>query len=83
VTREDVIEVYDVATGAVLRRGTEILLVRLADGRSLRLAAGRKPVLADLEPTGLYYSYATAGGGGRLVLVPRAEVVQRLEAGAP
>jgi Tol biopolymer transport system component len=100
ITRGDVIEVYDVATGAgvlqrplpsgyaltdadggiaVLRRADEILLLRLADGRSLTLAPGREPVTADLEPSGLYYSYATAGGGGRLVLMPRAEVVRRLE----
>ena len=101
VTRGDVIEAYDVATGAgllqrplpsgyaltdadggvaVLRRANEILLMRLADGRSFTLAPGRAPVLADLEPAGLYYSYATAGGGGRLVLMPRAEVVRRLGA---
>jgi hypothetical protein len=66
---------------AVLQRGNEILLLRLADGRSFRLAPGREPVRADLESTGLYYSYPTAGGGGRLVLMPRAEVVQRLGAG--
>jgi Tol biopolymer transport system component len=99
VTRGDVLEVYDVATGAallqrsllsgyeltdadggiaVLQRGNDILLLRLADGRSFRLAPGREPVRADLEPTGLYFSYATAGGGGRLVLMPRADVNRRL-----
>jgi WD40-like Beta Propeller Repeat len=99
VTRGDVLEAYDVATGAaelqrplpsgyaltdadggiaVLQRGNEILLLRLADGRSFRLAPGREPVRADLEPTGLYFSYATAGGGGRLVLMLRADVNRRL-----
>ena len=63
---------------AVLQRGNEILLLRLADGHSFTLAPGRAPVRADLEPTGLYLSYATAGGGGRLVLMPRAEVNRRL-----
>ena len=102
VTRGDVIEVYNVATGAaelqrplpsgyeltdadggiaVLRRAGEILLLRLADGRSLTLAPGHGCVTADLEPTGLYYSYATAGGGGRLVLMPREEVVRKLGGG--
>jgi hypothetical protein len=99
VSRGDVIEVYDVATGAVerqrplpsgfeltdadggiavLQRGGEILILRLADGRSFTLAPGRKPVLADLEAPGLYYSYTTAGRGGRLVFLPRSEVVQKL-----
>jgi len=35
-------------------------------------------VLADLEPPGLYYSYATEDGGGRVVFVPRAELLQQL-----
>jgi hypothetical protein len=104
VTRGDVLEVYDVATGAaelqrplpsgseltdadggiaVLQRGNEILLLRLAEGRSFRLAPGRQPVRADLEPTGLYYSFATAGGGGRLVLMSRAEVLRGLELVGP
>src|SRR5207237_1222398 len=98
IARGDVLEAYDVATGAaelqrplpggyeltdadggiaVLQRGNEILLLRLADGRSFRLAPGRAPVRADLEPAGLYFSYATAGGGGRLVLMPRAEIQRR------
>jgi Tol biopolymer transport system component len=99
VSRGDVLEVYDVATGAaevqrplptgyelvdadggiaVLQRRTDILLLRLADGRSFGLAPGRGPVLADLEPTGLYFSYAVAAGGGRLVLMPREEIERRL-----
>ena len=52
-------------------------LLRLDDGRSLTLPGG-DPALADLEPPGLYYSYATAGGGGRVVFVPRAEILRRL-----
>jgi Tol biopolymer transport system component len=59
---------------AVLVSGAKIVLLRLADGRSSRLAPGRGPVSAELEPPGLYYSYATAGGGGRVVFVPRSEL---------
>jgi Tol biopolymer transport system component len=98
VTRGDVVEDYDLTTGAgeaqrplpsgfaltdadggiaVLQRGDQIRLLRLADGRSFTLTPGDGPVRADLERPGLYYSYAT-GGGGRLVLMPRAEVVRRL-----
>jgi len=62
---------------AVLLSADTIMLLRLADGRSLTLAPGGGPVLADLEPPGLYYSYTTAGGG-RVVFVPRSEVVARL-----
>jgi len=68
---------------AVLRRGDNtIMLLRLEDGSSFPLATGKAPRFADLEPPGLYYSYATADGGGRLVFVPRADVVRRLAAGA-
>jgi Tol biopolymer transport system component len=101
VTRGNVLEAYDVVTGAgvlqrplpsgyaledvdggiaVLQQGASVLLLRLADGRSFTLAPGHAPVLAELEPPGLYYSYATAGGGGRLVFMPRAEVERRLGA---
>ncbi len=63
---------------AVLLKDDTIMLLRLADGRSLTLAPGRGPALAELEPPGLYYSYATADGGGRVVFLPRAEVLRRL-----
>jgi hypothetical protein len=67
---------------AVLRRDRTILLLRLADSRSLTLTPGRGPVLTDLESPGLYYSYATGDGGGRVVFVPRAELERRLAEGA-
>jgi Tol biopolymer transport system component len=63
---------------AVLLQANSIQLLRLADGRSLTLTPGREPTLADLEPTGLYHSYATSDGGGRLVFVPRADILKRL-----
>jgi hypothetical protein len=63
---------------AVLRHANTIMLLGLSDGRSLTLAPSRGPVLADLEPVGLYYSYATADGGGRAVLVPQSELLQQL-----
>ena len=63
---------------AVLVSRTTIVLRRLADGRTTTLKPGRGPVFAELEPQGLYYSNATAGGGGRVVFVPRAEIVRRL-----
>jgi Tol biopolymer transport system component len=62
---------------AVLTSTGGVELLRLDDGRSLTLPGG-DPTLADLEPPGLYYSYATADGGGRLVFVPRAEILRRL-----
>ena len=62
---------------AVLRSAGGVELLRLDDGRSLTLPGG-DPTLADLEPPGLYYSYATADGGGRVVFVPRAEILRRL-----
>lgn len=63
---------------AVLRRAGTVTLLRLADGRSLTLAHGDGPMFADLEPPGLYYSYETADGGGRVVFVPRSDVVSQL-----
>lgn len=67
---------------AVLRKGRTVLLLRLADGRSFTLAPGRGPVLAELEAPGLYYSYATAEDGGRLVFVPRSEIERQLGSNA-
>jgi hypothetical protein len=61
---------------AVLRRPTAIRLLRLDDGRSLRIER-RGPMFGDLEAPGLYYSYAV-GKTGRVVLLPRAELVRRL-----
>ncbi len=63
---------------AVLRRAGSVMLLRLADGRSLTLVRGDGPMFADLEPPGLYYSYETPDGGGRVVFVPRSEVVSQL-----
>jgi Tol biopolymer transport system component len=62
---------------AALTSADGVELLRLDDGRSLTLPGG-DPTLADLEPPGLYYSYATADGGGRVVFVPRAEILRRL-----
>ncbi len=64
---------------AVLRTAETIMLLRLDDGHSSTLTPGRPPVLADLEPNGLYYSYATADGGGRVVFAPRSMLSQHLE----
>ena len=54
-----------------------LMLLRLDDGRSSMLTPGAGPVLADLEPPGLYYSYTTKDGGGRAVFVPRSELALR------
>lgn len=61
---------------AVLLRGETIMLLRLADGHSFTLTPGPK-TLTDLEPPGLYYSYRTADGGGRVVFLARSELEQR------
>jgi hypothetical protein len=61
---------------AVLRRAAAIRLVRLDDGRSVTIEH-RGPMFADLEAPGLYYSYAT-GKTGRVVFLPRDELVRRL-----
>jgi hypothetical protein len=52
-------------------------LLRLDDGHSFTLTPDRGPVFAELEEPGLYYSYAV-GKTGRLVLMPRAEVLRQL-----
>jgi hypothetical protein len=71
-------ELDDVDGGiAVLQRGRTLMLLRVADGRSFTLTP-RGRVFGDLEPDGLYYSYGTRGGGGRVALMPRAEVEQKL-----
>jgi Tol biopolymer transport system component len=67
---------------AVLLRAGAVMLLRLDDGRSYTLAPGGEPALADLEGPGLYYSYATGDGGGRVAFLPRAQVLRRLDGGA-
>ncbi len=70
---------FDESTGiAVLRRTKTIMLMRLADGATRMLRPSHGPVLADLEPPGLYYSYAV-GKQGRLVFVPRSNLLRRLK----
>jgi WD40 repeat protein len=66
---------------AVLLNGKAIMLVRLQDGESRTMTPGRGSVLADLESSGLYYSYGTADGGGRVVFMPRAEAEPAQRAG--
>jgi Tol biopolymer transport system component len=63
---------------AVLLSTDSVMLLRLADGRSTTLQRGQEPTLADLEPPGLYYSYATGDGGGRVVFIPRADLLGQL-----
>ena len=73
----------DVDGGIAVLLGTNtIMLLRLDDGHSLMVTPGQEPTLADLEPPGLYYSYATGDGGGRVVFLPRAELVRQLDRGA-
>ena len=72
------LEDFDASQGiALLRRPKTIMLLRVADGASSVLRLRQGPVLADLEPPGLYYSYA-AGKRGRLVFVPRSKLLRRL-----
>ncbi len=76
-------ELTDVDNGiAVFRRTESVILLRLGDDASLTLTPGQGPVLADLEQPGLYYSYTTEDGGGRVVFVPRAELLQPLGGGS-
>jgi Tol biopolymer transport system component len=62
---------------AVLLSADTVMLLRLDDGRSLTLAPGGGPTLADLEPPGLYYAHPV-GRGGRVALLPRSEILQQL-----
>ena len=66
---------------AVLLRQNTVMLLRLQDGRTRTLTPGRSPVLADLEPAGLYYSYGVAGGSGRVAFTPRSEAEPAERAG--
>ena len=69
-------ELVDVDGGvAVLRRENSLILLQLGDGRSRTLTLPRGPVLADLEAPGLYYSYTSEEGSGRVVFVPRPALV--------
>lgn len=67
-------QLVDVQDGvAVLVSGTEIHLLRLSDGREAVIAApGSGPVLAQLEPSGLFYSYRVVDAKypGRVDFVP-------------
>lgn len=63
---------------AVLLSADRIMLVRLGDGHSLTLTSGLEATFADLESPGLYGSYATGDGGGRIVFVPRSELLRQL-----
>ena len=58
---------------AVLRHGETIMLLRLDDGRSRTFTLGQAPRLAELEPSGLYYSYVD-DAEGRVVFVPRSSL---------
>jgi Tol biopolymer transport system component len=69
----------DVSHGmALLRQKKTMLLLQLEDGLSFTIQPARGPVAAGIEPTGLYYSYATANGRGRLQLIPFAQLERRL-----
>jgi Tol biopolymer transport system component len=69
---------FDESTGiALLRRPKTIMFLRLADGASFTLKQRHSYLLADLVQRGLYYSYE-AGRRGRLVFVPRSQLLRRL-----
>ena len=72
----------DVDGGIALlhRKDDTILVLRLDDGRSFTVATGAAPRRADIEPAGLYYSYTTADREGRVVLMTRDRLIQRLAA---
>ena len=65
---------------AVLVAGTDIHLLRLSDGHDTLIhTPGTGPVLAQLEPAGLYYSYTTNDTKypGRVVFVPHSQLGPR------
>ena len=62
---------------AVYVTSSAVHLLRLADGRDTAITPpGHGPVLAQLEPPGLFYSYVVDGGDppGRVVFVPSADL---------
>jgi hypothetical protein len=65
---------------AVYVAGRDVHLLRLSDKRDVRIRApGPAPVHAQLEPSGLSYSYRAAAspGRGRVAFVPMAAVLAR------
>jgi len=65
---------------AVYVVGRAVHLLRLSDRRDVTIRApGVGPVHAQLEPSGLFYSYRPAGspGRGRVAFVPMAAVLSR------
>jgi hypothetical protein len=65
---------------AVYVVGRDVHLLRLSDKRDVRIRApGLGPVHAQLEPSGLFYSYrpAASPGRGRVAFVPMAAVLAR------
>jgi hypothetical protein len=66
---------------AVYVLGRAVHLLRLSDGRDVPIRApGPGPVQAQLAPSGLFYSYRSAGspGRGRVAFVPMAALRSRL-----
>ena len=65
---------------AVYVAGRTVHLMRLSDRRDVTIRVpGVGPVHAQLEPSGLFYSYSPAGslGRGRIAFVPLADVLAR------
>ncbi|MGD0167029.1 MAG: hypothetical protein ABSC51_07045 [Gaiellaceae bacterium] len=66
---------------AVYVRGLAVHVVRLSDGKKLTITVpGAGPVDAQIESTGLYYSYnlSKAGKHGRIVFLPFAQLLTKL-----
>ena len=62
---------------AVLARGTAVLAVRLANGRTATLAHAPSAVRAQIESPGVAYRY-NAGGHGFVRFVPLAKIERLL-----
>ena len=65
---------------AVYVRGTQVHVVRIADGHEVRIGtAGTGRVDAQIEPAGLFYSYNLQGpvAGGRVAFLPRADLLKK------